>query len=83
MYVLSYYKVVLFFVSFSVDSAMINTFKIVCAEQPNCMVTLSGLEDLIMLDITILCHMKLDSFVSEAIMTTIMDASSYTGTPRH
>lgn len=80
---LSYYKVVLFFVSSSMGSAMINTCSIVCAEQPNYVVTLSGLEDLIMLDITILCHMKLDSFVSEVIMTTIMDASSYTGTPRH
>lgn len=62
---------------------MINTCKIVYAEQPNYVVTLSGLEDLIMLDTTTLCHMKLDSFVNEVIMTTIMDASSYIGTPRH
>jgi len=81
--VLSYYKVVLFAVSSSMGSAMINTCNIVCGEQQNYVVILSGLEDLIMLDITILCRMKLDSFVSEVIMTITMDDSSYIGTPRH
>ena len=64
------------------SSAMINTCNIVCAELPNYAVTLFGLGDLIMLGTTTLCHMRLDSFVSEVIMTTIMDASSYIGTPR-
>ena len=64
------------------NSAMINICNTAYAEQPNYVVTLSGPEDLIMLDTTILCHMKLDSFVSEVIMTTIMDASSYIGIPR-
>lgn len=63
-------------------SAMINTCNIVCAEQPNYAVTLSGLEDLIMLGTTILCHTRLDSFVNGVITTTIMDASSYIGIPR-
>lgn len=83
MCVLSYFKVVRFAVSSSMGSAMINTCNIVCGERPNYVVILSGLEDLIMLDITILCRMKLDSFVSEVIMTITMDDSSYIGTPRH
>jgi hypothetical protein len=61
---------------------MINTCNIVCAKQPNYVVTLSGLEDLTMPGPTTLCRMRLDSFVSEVIMTTITDASSYIGTPR-
>ena len=56
---------------------MINIYNRVYAEQLNYMVIRFGLEDLIMPVITILCHMKLDSFVKEVTMTTIMGTSFY------
>lgn len=49
----------------------------------NCVDTLSGLEDLIMLVNIILCLMKPDFSVNEVTMIAITGAFSSIGMPRH